>query len=90
VAATASLAATTRIGPGFAMSSATRAASFPDIRVFMTPSSNREQQFRSFSSRSAWPAAVLFWPPHPKVREALLIPFVVQKGRIFPHFGANY
>jgi hypothetical protein len=35
------------------MSSATRAASFPDIRVFMTPSSNSESHRHLGGSR--WP-----------------------------------
>jgi hypothetical protein len=51
----ASPAATTRIGPGFAMSSATRAASFPAIRVFMTPSSNSESHRHLGGSR--WPTS---------------------------------
>jgi hypothetical protein len=40
---------------GFAMSSATRAASFPDIRVFMTPSSNSESHRHLGGSR--WPTS---------------------------------
>src|SRR6202040_3812056 len=50
----ASLAATTRIGPGFAMSSATRAASFPEMRccfILVSYSGRRNQREKSSTAQ---------------------------------------
>src|SRR6202023_2966009 len=50
----ASLAATTRIGPGFAMSSATRTASFPEMRccfILVSDSGGRHQREKSSTAQ---------------------------------------
>ena len=50
----ASRAATTRIGPGFAMSSATRAASFPEMRccfILVSDSGRRHQREKSSTAQ---------------------------------------